>query len=98
MKALATRTTFVIYGFKVRAVYGAIAAPSGRNLDSQELHRSMLRKSNILGRSKRASDTLQTLTRAGKLNKPRLKRLQSVLMFGDDVLRRPGDKVVVAQL
>ena len=45
----------------------------------------------------RPFNTLQALPRAGKLNEPRLKRLQSVLMFGDDLLRPPGDKVVVAQ-
>src|SRR5580704_10665171 len=45
-----------------------------------------------------ASNTLQTLARAGKLNEPRLERLQSVLVLGDDVLRRPGDEVVVAEL
>src|SRR5277367_652116 len=45
-----------------------------------------------------ASNPLQTLPCAGKLNKPRLKRLKSVLMFGNDLLGRPGDKVVVAEL
>src|SRR5580704_19693559 len=45
-----------------------------------------------------ASNTLQTLARAGKLNEPCLERLQSVLVLGDDVLRRPGDEVVVPEL
>ena len=49
------------------------------------------------GCSGAASDPLQTLARAGKLNEPCLKRLKPVLMFGDDLLGRPGDKVVVAQ-
>src|ERR1700744_3055643 len=48
-------------------------------------------------RSQAPSDTLQTLARAGKLNKSRLKRLKSVLMFGDDVLRRTRHEVVIAK-
>ena len=67
--------------FKVRAVYGAIAASSSRNLELARVASEMLRKSNILA-LKAASNALQTLARAGKLNEPCLKRLQSVLMFG----------------
>src|SRR5215471_4870771 len=50
------------------------------------------------GPSGAPSNTLQTLARASELIKSRLKRLKSVLMFGDDVLRRAGDEVVIAEL
>src|SRR5277367_4166044 len=50
------------------------------------------------GASAMPSDTPQTLARGVKLNEPRLKRLEPVLMFGDDVFRRAGDEVGVAEL
>src|SRR5580693_7277412 len=82
--------------FKLLAVYGAIAAPSSRNVDSQELHRGCCAKATIW-RFGRRSNALETLTRGIKLNQPRLKRLEPVLMFGDDLFRRPGDEVVIAK-
>src|SRR5262245_32698671 len=66
-------------------------------LDSRELHRACCAKATFCPSPSR-SDALQTLAREIKLNEPRLKRLEPILMLGDDLLRRPGDEVVVAEL
>ena len=43
------------------------------------------------------SNALQTLPRGVKLNEPRLKRLEPILVLGDDLFRRAGDEVGVAE-
>src|SRR5208282_4326820 len=83
---------------KLRAVYGAIAAHSSRNVGSQDLLPSCCAKATIWRLGHAFSDARQTLARGVKLNEPCLKRLQPVLVFGDDVFRRPGDEVGVAEL
>jgi hypothetical protein len=44
------------------------------------------------------SNALQTLPRGVKLNQPQLKRLEPILVLGDDLLWRAGEEIVIAQL
>src|SRR6185437_6484351 len=96
--ALATRTTSVINGGGNCEPFMAQSRRIPAGIPTRKkLRRGCCAKATIRRRQS-ASNALQTLARPVKLNEPRLKRLEPVLMFGDDLLRRPGDEVVVAEL
>src|SRR5580658_4254446 len=96
--ALATRTTFVINAFETASRLWRNRGAFQPESRLARLGDKLLRKSNNMAPQPCLSDALQALARGVKLNEPRLERLKPVLVFGDDVFRRPGDEVGVAEL